>query len=74
MEQFKSMSPTIALIDCAKIFAAIELSKKSWLLAIYRPSLDRTSQYRVKPGDATYLLELLERARHQEEQSLGQAS
>jgi transposase len=48
------------------------LSKKTWLLAIYRPSLDRTSQYRVKPGDAAHLLELLGRARQQEERELGQ--
>jgi transposase len=73
MERKTSMAPTIALIDCARIFAAIELSKKAWLLAIYRPSLDRTSQYRVKPGDAAHLLELLGRARQEEEQALGQA-
>ena len=72
MEQKTSIAPTTALVDCARIFAAIELSKKTWLLAIYRPSLDRTSQYRVKPGDAAHLLELLGRARQQEEQALGQ--
>ncbi len=72
MEQKTSIAPTTALVDCARIFAAIELSKKTWLLAIYRPSLDRTSQYRVKPGDAAHLLELLGRARQQEERELGQ--
>ena len=56
MEQKTSIAPTTALVDCARIFAAIELSKKTWLLAVYRPSLDRTSQYRVKPGDAAHLL------------------
>jgi len=73
MEHRTSMAPTTALIDCARIFAAIELSKKSWLLAIYRPSLDRTSQYRVEHGDAARLLELLGRARQEEQQALGQA-
>lgn len=72
MEQKTSIAPTTALVDCARIFAAIELSKKTWLLAIYRPSLDRTSEYRVKPGDAAHLLELLGRARQQEERELGQ--
>jgi len=66
------MAPTTALIDCARIFAAIELSKKSWLLAIYRPTVDRTSQYRVEHGDAAHLLELLGRARQEEQQALGQ--
>ena len=66
------MAATTALIDCARIFAAIELSKKNWLLAIYRPSLDRTSQYRVEHGDAARLLELLGRARQEEQQALGQ--
>ncbi len=66
------MAATAALIDCARIFAAIELSKKNWLLAIYRPSLDRTSQYRVEHGDAARLLELLGRARQEEQQTLGQ--
>ncbi len=66
------MAATTALIDCARIFAAIELSKKNWLLAIYRPSLDRTSQYRVEHGDAARLLELLGRARQEEQQTLGQ--
>ena len=73
MEHRTSMAPTTALIDCARIFAAIELSKKSWLLAIYRPSLDRISQYRVEHGDAARLLELLGRARQEEQQALGQA-
>lgn len=66
------MAATTALIDCARIFAAIELSKKNWLLAIYRPSLDRTSQYRLEHGDAARLLELLGRARQEEQQALGQ--
>jgi transposase len=66
------IAPPDALIACTRICAAIELSKKAWLLAIYRPSLDRTSQHRVKPGDAAHLLALLERDRRQEEQVLGQ--
>jgi transposase len=66
------IAPPDALIECGRICAAIELSKKAWLLAIYRPSLDRTSQHRVKPGDAAHLLALLERARRQEERALGQ--
>jgi transposase len=66
------IAPPDVLIDCTRICAAIELSKKAWLVAIYRPSLDRTSQHRVKPGDAAHLLMLLERARGQEERALGQ--
>jgi transposase len=66
------IAPPDVLIDCTRICAAIELSKKAWLVVIYRPSLDRTSQHRVKPGDAAHLLMLLERARGQEERALGQ--
>lgn len=72
MERRSRVSPTIVASAGATVFAAVELSKTSWLVAIYRPSCARTSRHRVKAGDAGRLLELLEHARQQEEQTLGE--
>jgi len=38
------------------IYAAIELSKKSWVVAILRPNKDQPSIHRVKGGDVSELI------------------
>src|SRR5882762_7490774 len=43
-------------VDSAKIFAAIELSKASWLVALHLPSHDKISVFQVPGGDVDRLL------------------
>jgi transposase len=50
-------------VDSVKIFAAIELSKASWLVALHLPSHDKISVFQVPGGDVDRLLAILERAR-----------
>lgn len=50
-------------VDSAKIFAAIELSKASWLVALHLPTHDKISVFQVPGGDVDRLLAILERAR-----------
>ena len=50
-------------VDSAKIFAAIELSKASWLVALHLPSHDKISVFQVPGGDVDRLLAILECAR-----------
>jgi len=42
---------------------AIELSKKSWIVAVNTPLLDKISRHTLKPGDGKELLDLCERIR-----------
>lgn len=46
-----------------KIFAAIELSKAKWVVALRVPHLDKVSLFEIAGGDADRLLSLLDRAR-----------
>ena len=54
------------------LFAAIELSKKNWLVALWSPVVDRVSLHRLPAGDAKALLACLERAQSSAEEALGQ--
>ena len=36
----------------AAVLVAVELSKASWLLAVYDPTTDKVSRRRVEGGDA----------------------
>jgi transposase len=45
------------------VYVAIELSKKSWLIALRGPAVDRISLHRLAVGDAAGLLALIERLR-----------
>jgi len=49
--------------DTVRCLLAIELSKKSWIVAVNTPLSDKISHYTVKPGDGKELLELCERIR-----------
>ena len=46
-----------------RIFAAIELSKSTWILAIQPPSADKVSLHRLAGGDIERLIALLDQAR-----------
>lgn len=46
-----------------KIFAAIELSKAKWVVALRVPSLDKVSLFEIAGGDTDRLLGLLDRGR-----------
>jgi transposase len=50
-------------VDSAKIFAAIELSKTSWVVALHLPGHDKISVFQLPGGDVDRLLTVLERAR-----------
>ena len=54
------------------LFAAIELSKKIWLVALWSPVVDRVSLHRLPAGDAKALLACLERAKASAQEALGQ--
>lgn len=56
------------------IFAALELSKSSWLLAIHSSDRSQPSMYHIKGGDVDGLLAQLSRAREQHEARRGQSS
>jgi len=49
--------------DAIYCVLAIELSKKSWIVAVNTPLLDKISRHTLKPGDGKELLDLCERIR-----------
>ena len=50
------------------VLVAIELSRASWLLAVYDPTTDKISRRRVAGGDAAGLIALIGEARRRAEQ------
>jgi transposase len=59
----RSISDDVTEADSAKILAAIELSKTSWVVALHLPSHDKISVFHLPGGDVDRLLAMLERAR-----------
>ena len=59
----RSISDDVTQADSAKILAAIELSKTSWVVALHLPSHDKISVFQLPGGDVDRLLAILERAR-----------
>src|SRR5919202_1438498 len=53
------------------VYVAIELSKKSWLIALRGPAVDRISLHRLAVGDAAGLLALIERFRRAAAEATG---
>src|SRR6516162_3606989 len=49
--------------DAVRCLIAIELSKKSWIVAVNTPLSDKISRHTLKPGDGKELLDLCERIR-----------
>jgi transposase len=53
------------------IYVAIELSRKSWVIAAHLPTADKISRYTVEAGKASALLALIERLAERVERQLG---
>ena len=49
--------------DAVRCVLAIELSKKSWIVAVNTPLAEKISRHTLKPGDGKELLDLCERIR-----------
>jgi len=58
-----NLSPAAAHDGAVRCLLAIELSKKSWVVAVNRPPLDKINLYKLKPCDWKGLLQLIERIR-----------
>ncbi len=56
----------------ATLFVALELSRATWLVALYSPIANKVSQHRLDGGDTDGLLALIARKRGQAEEKLGQ--
>jgi transposase len=54
-----------------RIFVAVELSQRSWLVTIYSPDRDRMSRHKLEGGDHVGLLALIERVRERARRVLG---
>lgn len=66
-------SPATADFDPAHIVVAIELSKKSWLVAVSTPLSDRVGLHTLPAGDGGALLDLLNKTRRRVAAALGRA-
>src|SRR6516165_3721254 len=49
--------------DPSRIFLALELSQRTWLVTMYSPDRDRISRFKLAGGDHAGLLALIERVR-----------
>ena len=58
-----SLPPAASHGDAERCFLAIELSKKSWIVAVNTPLSDKISRYTLKACDWKELLKLIERIR-----------
>ena len=58
-----SLPPAACDDDAERCFFAIELSKKSWIVAVNTPLSGKISRYTLKPCDWKELLKLSERIR-----------
>jgi transposase len=62
MDKRTSVTPTVAT-DVATVYAGIELSRKSWLLAVQSTRQVRASRHQLAAGDTAGLWRALERER-----------
>ena len=53
------------------VLVAIELSKASWLLAVYDPPTGKVSRHRADGGDAAGLVGIVERYRQRAQERTG---
>src|SRR5262250_296100 len=58
-----NLLPAASHDDAVGCLVAIELSKKSWIVAVNTPLSDKIGRHTVKPGDGKELLDLCERIR-----------
>ena len=71
MQASTVVTPTT--VHCGTIFAAIELSQKSWLVTLHSPDRDRISRHKLEGGDDAGLLALIERVQARAAGKLGTA-
>jgi transposase len=55
--------------EAARVFIAIEVSKRDWLMAGHTPSDSRTSRHKCSGGDVHALLRVIDRLRRREERA-----
>ena len=68
---FPHPAPTTARSDDSILFAALELSRKSWLVATSAPGEEKVSKRTVSAGDGRALLDLLAGLREKAERRIG---
>ena len=59
-------SSTSIQAEAARVFIAIEVSKRDWLLAGHTPCDGRTSRHKCHGGDVQSLLRVIDRLRQRE--------
>ena len=64
-------APTTARSDDSTLFAALELSRKSWLVATNAPGEEKVSKRTIAAGDGRALLDLLAGLREKAERRIG---
>ena len=64
-------APTTARSDDSTLFAALELSRKSWLVATNAPGEEKVSKRTIAAGDGRALLDLLAGLREKAERRVG---
>src|SRR3954468_11440389 len=64
-------APTAARSDDSTLFAALELSRKSWLMATNAPGEEKVSKRTIAAGDGRALLDLLAGLREKAERRIG---
>ena len=64
-------APTAARSDDSTLFAALELSRKSWLVATSAPGEEKVSKRTIAAGDGRALLDLLAGLREKAERRIG---
>ena len=69
---FPHPAPTTARPDDSILFAALELSRKSWLVATSAPGEEKVSKRTVSAGDGRALLDLLAGLREKADRQAGQ--
>jgi len=69
MQASTAATPTAK--HCGTIFVAIELSQRSWLVALHSPDKDKVSHHKLEGGDHAGLLALIDRVRERAARTLG---
>jgi transposase len=69
MQASTAATPTAK--HCGTIFVAIELSQRSWLVALHSPDKDKISHQKLEGGDHAGLLALIDRVRERAARTLG---
>lgn len=57
----ETATPTPAMAEYTTVYVAVELSKKSWLVGVYKPTQDKVSKFTVPGGDGAKLVKELKK-------------